>query len=114
MIHPLKEMLIQQLKVSDDDIMLVKEVKTAIAKDLDARFGNKLFVCRLNNYIQIIKNLPNKGFLLELSVPNKHAAVLFEVQNVVYKLFSYSRYTDQFLKESSCLDPCHILMKVRS
>ena len=38
--HPLKEMLIQQLKVSDDDIMLVKEVKTAIAKDLDARFGN--------------------------------------------------------------------------
>lgn len=40
MIHPLKEMLIQQLKVSDDDIMLVKEVKTAIAKDLDARFGN--------------------------------------------------------------------------
>ena len=40
MIHPLKEMLIQQLKVSDDDIMLVKEVKTAITKDLDARFGN--------------------------------------------------------------------------
>lgn len=37
MIHPLKEMLIQQLKVSDDDIMLVKEVKTAIAKDLDVR-----------------------------------------------------------------------------
>lgn len=44
MIHPLKEMLIQQMKVSDDDIMLVKEVKTAIAKDLDARFGNS-YVC---------------------------------------------------------------------
>ena len=33
-------------------------------------------------------------FFLELYVPNNHAAVLFEVQNVVYKLFSYSRYTD--------------------
>lgn len=44
MIHPLKEMPIQQMKVSDDDIMLVKEVKTAIAKDLDARFGNN-YVC---------------------------------------------------------------------
>lgn len=44
MIHPLKEMLIQQMKVSDDDIMLVKEVKTAIPKDLDARFGNN-YVC---------------------------------------------------------------------
>ena len=47
--------------------------------------------------------------MLEFSVSNKHAAVLFVVQNVVYKLFSYSRYTDldtlQFLKESSCLDP---------
>ena len=44
MIHPLKEMLIQQMKVSDDDVMLVKEVKPAIAKDLDARFGNN-YVC---------------------------------------------------------------------
>ena len=32
------------MKVSDDDIMLVKEVKTAVAKDLDARFGNN-YVC---------------------------------------------------------------------
>ena len=44
MIHPLKQTPIQQMKVSDDDIMLVKEVKTAIAKDLDARFGNN-YVC---------------------------------------------------------------------
>ena len=44
MIHPLKEMLIQQMKVSNDDVMLVKEVKPAIAKDLDARFGNN-YVC---------------------------------------------------------------------
>ena len=44
MIHPLKEMLFQQLKVSDDNVMLAKEMKTAIAKDLDARFGNS-YVC---------------------------------------------------------------------
>ena len=47
--------------------------------------------------------------MLEFSVSNKHVAVLFVVQNVVYKLSSYSRYTDvdtlQFLKESSRLDP---------
>ena len=52
MIHPLKEMMIQQMKVSDDDIMLVKEVKTAIAEDLDARFG-KNYVCL---QIQIYQN----------------------------------------------------------
>ena len=52
MIHPLKEMMIQQMKVSDDDIMLVKEVKTAIAEDLDARFGNN-YVCL---QIQIYQN----------------------------------------------------------
>ena len=39
-IRPLKEMLFQHLKVSDDDVMLAKEMKTAIAKDFDARFGN--------------------------------------------------------------------------
>ena len=50
MIHPLKEMLNQQLKVSDDDIMLVKEVKTAIAKDLDARFGNNHVCLQIQMY----------------------------------------------------------------
>lgn len=54
--------------MSNDDIMLVKEMKTAIAKDLDARFGNN-YVCLQVKYIQIVKKHPNKGLVLELSVP---------------------------------------------
>ena len=50
MIHPLKEMLIQQMKVSDDDIMLVKEVKTAIPKDLDTRFRNNNVCIQIQIY----------------------------------------------------------------
>ena len=44
MIHPLKGMLIQRLKGLDDDIMLVREVRTATVKDLDGRFRNN-YVC---------------------------------------------------------------------
>lgn len=37
LIHPLKEMLLRQMKVRDDDCSLVKSVKTAIVKDLEPR-----------------------------------------------------------------------------
>ena len=37
LIHPLKEMLLRQLKVKEDDCSLVKSVKTAIVKDLEPR-----------------------------------------------------------------------------
>lgn len=43
MIHPLKEMMMQQLKILDDDNGLITEVKTAIAKDLEPRFVQMFF-----------------------------------------------------------------------
>lgn len=38
------------MKVSDDDVMLVKEVKPAIAKDLDARFGKNYVFIQIQIY----------------------------------------------------------------
>lgn len=42
LIHPLKEMLLRQMKVRDDDCSLVKLIKTAIIKGHYQRLGTKI------------------------------------------------------------------------
>lgn len=50
MIHPLKEMLLQQLKrVNDEDDKLVSDVKKAISQDLESRYEYFIIKCLKKN-----------------------------------------------------------------